>query len=220
MLFAVLWCCMWGVGDEREQWRMLHSLPYCSHSLCYPQSNWAPLVLIPEWVGLCMLQAPVGLSKELFCEAGSFSHCHLNPYRCFQSEVWGFISPRWSLGLRGLFRSPTIPPSLSMWECGAAGSASCSLACPVPQSATSLGQMPPCLESSPPLLPVSAPPTGLDEWFFFISLVFRLPYSLIFCQFLLFFVFKLLLSFFWLCEAAQCVYLHLHLGRKLLFIFF
>ena len=29
-----------------------------------------------------------------------------------------------------------------------------------------------------------------------------------------FFVFKLLLSFFWLCEEAQCVYLHLHLGQK------
>ena len=63
-------------------------------------------------------------------------------------------------------------------------------------------------------LPISAPPTGLDECFFFISLVVRLPYSLIFCQFWLFFVFKLLLSFFWLFEEAQCVYLRLHLGQK------
>ena len=62
-------------------------------------------------------------------------------------------------------------------------------------------------------LPISAPPTGLDECFFFNSLVVRLPYSLIFCQFWLVFVFKLLLSF-WLWEAAQCIYLHLHLGRK------
>ena len=45
---------------------------------------------------------------------------------------------------------------------------------------------PPCLESSPPPLPVSTPPTGLDECFFFISLVVRLPYSSIFCQFWLF----------------------------------
>ena len=59
----------------------------------------------------------------------------------------------------------------------------------------------PCLESSPPWLPVSAPPTSLDECFFFISLVVRLPYSSIFCQFWLFFVFKLL-SFLWLCEEA------------------
>ena len=42
----------------------------------------------------------------------------------------------------------------------------------------------------------------------------RTSYNLIFCQFWLFFVFKLLLSFFWLCEEAQCVYLHLHLGWK------
>ena len=111
----------------------------------------------------------------------------------------------------GLLRSPAVPPSLSILECGAKGSASCSLACPVPQSATSLG--PPCCESSPPQLPISAPPTGLDECFF-ISLVVGLAYSLIFCQFWLFFVFKLLLSFFWLCEEAQCVYLCLHLGWK------
>ena len=35
-----------------------------------------------------------------------------------------------------------------------------------------------------------------------------------FLSFLVVFVFKLLLSFFWLCEEAQCVYLHLHLIQK------
>ena len=55
---------------------------------------------------------------------------------------------------------------------------------------------PPCLPAATLLqvlsapLPVSAPPTGLDECFFFISLVVGLPCSLIFCQFWLFFVFK------------------------------
>ena len=71
-------------------------------------------------------------------------------------------------------------------------------------------QPPPCCESSLPHLPISASPTGLDECFFFISLVVGLPYSSIFFQFWLFFVFKLLLSFFWLCAEAQCVYLCLH----------
>ena len=56
----------------------------------------------------------------------------------------------------------------------------------------------PCHESLPPRLPVSTPPTGLDECFFFISLVVGLPYSSIFWQFWLFFVFKLSSSFFWL----------------------
>ena len=82
-----------------------------------------------------------------------------------------------------------------MHECGSAGSArhhlvgsaSCSLACPIPQSSTSLGvPAAALLQILSAWLPVSAPPTGLDECFFFISLVVRLPYSLIFCQFWLF----------------------------------
>ena len=80
-------------------------------------------------------------------------------------------------------------------------------------------QPPPCRESSPPQLPLSAPPTGLHECFFFISLVVGLPYSSIFCQFWLFFVFKLL-PFFWLCKEAHFVYLCLHLGRKPISHFF
>ena len=60
-------------------------------------------------------------------------------------------------------------------------------------------QPPPCRVSSPPQLPISAPPAGLDECFFFISLVVRLPYSSIFCQFWLFFVFKLC------CPSFGCV---------------
>ena len=60
-------------GTEREQWCLLHSPPDFSHSLCYPLSNWARLVLVPKWVGLCTLQAPVGLSNNLSCDAGSFS---------------------------------------------------------------------------------------------------------------------------------------------------
>ena len=51
-------------------------------------------------------------------------------------------------------------------------------------------QPPPCHASSPPWLPVSAPPTSLDEYFFFNSTVVELLYSLIFWQFWLFFVFK------------------------------
>ena len=162
-------------------------------------------MLLPKWVGLCMFWDPVGLSKELSCEAGSFSCCHLNPHRCFQSVVWGFTSPSWNSGLGGL--SPGQP--------AAALPAGCSFAHPTPQSTTSLGlpasALPWVLSTR---VPVSTPPTSLDECFFFISLVVRLPYSSIFCQFWLFFVFKLLLSFFWLCEEAQCVYLCLHLGQE------
>ena len=61
--------------------------------------------------------------------------------------------------------------------------------------------------------PVFAPPTSLDECFFFNSLVVGLLYSSIFWQFWLFFVFKFVVFFFWLYDEAQCVRLRLHLGR-------
>ena len=65
----------------------------------------------------------------------------------------------------------------------------------------------------PALLPVSAPPTILNEYFFFNSLVVGLPYSSIFWQFWLVNL-NLLFSSFWLREEAKCVYLCLHFGWK------
>ena len=120
-----------------------------------------------------------------------------------------------ALGWVVCFAPPDLPPCLSMRKCGAAGSAICSLAWPAPQPAPSLGLPAATLKRVLSThLPVSTPPTGLRECFFFISVVVGLPYSSIFCHLWLFFVFKLLLSFFSLCEEAQCVYLCLHLGRK------
>ena len=115
----------------------------------------------------------------------------------------------------------TPPPFVPVYLCvdvGPQGLLAVELPAPfVPQSDTSLGlaKLSRCRETSPPRLPISTPPTSLEERFFFISLVVGLLCSSIFRQFWLFFVFKLLLSFFWLCEEAQCVYLHLHVGRKL-----
>ena len=75
------------------------------------------------------------------------------------------------------------------------GSASCSLACPIPQSTTSLG---PPAHALPRVLTtwllISAPPTDLGECFSFISLVVALPYSSIFCQFWMFFFVFLFLN--------------------------
>ena len=73
-------------------------------------------------------------------------------------------------------------------------------------------QPPPCRESSLPQLPVSTPSMGLDECFFFISLVVGLPCGFDFLSVLVVFVFKLLVFFFWLCKEVQFVYLCLHLG--------
>ena len=121
----------------------------------------------------------------------------------------------WAERTHGKVAAGRLGSPTSVCKCGAVGSASCSLAGPVPQSSTPLG--PPDTALPGVLLvrlPVSAPSIGMDECFFFISLVVRLPYSSIFCQFWLVFVVKLLLSFFWLCKEAQCVYLCLHLGRN------
>ena len=54
-------------------------------------------------------------------------------------------------------------------------------------------QLPHHCMSSPPWLPVSAPPNSLDECFVFNSLVVRLPHSLVFWKFWLFFVFILVI---------------------------
>ena len=89
--------------------------------------------------------------------------------------------------------SVCFAPRLSVHACGAAGSASGQTACPVRPT---LRQSRSCM-------------------FIFYLLGVGLPCRLIFCQFWLFFVFKLL-SFFWLCKEAQCVYLCLHLSDKYL----
>ena len=88
-----------------------------------------------------------------------------------------------ALGCAVSFAPPTIPPSLSMRECAAEGSASGRTACPVRStvchvSGSGWGNVSPL-----PRLPISAPPMCLDECFFFISLVVGLPCSSIFCQF-------------------------------------
>ena len=83
----------------------------------------------------------------------------------------------------GLPHSPVVPPSLFARKCGTTRSASHCLI-------HLFFQPLPCHTSSLPWPPVSVPPTGLDECFFFNSLVVGLLYSWIFWHFWLFFVFK------------------------------
>ena len=188
-----------GKGPRGSNVCLLHFPQGFSHSVCYPQSIWAPLVLVPEWVGLCTPLAPVGLSKDLSCEAGSFPWCHPNPHGRFQSEVWGFISLCWSPALCSLLRSPlfipvylcvnvgpwsatrcsagpfsaTLSPALSVYlgsNVGPQGLLVVGLpALFVPHSASLSPATATRVPSAP--LPISAPPTGLDVCFFFIYLV-------------------------------------------------
>ena len=63
-----------------------------------PTIKWAPLVLVPEWVGLCTLYAPVGLSNELSCEAGSFSCCRPTPTGVFTQRFEALFRRAGALG--------------------------------------------------------------------------------------------------------------------------
>ena len=113
-------------------------------------------------------QDPVGLSNKLSCEARSFS-CHCNPHRFLR--LYFPMLESWVVWSVSLPRCSSSFIHMQIWDY---------LVC----------QPPPCHMSSPPQLPISAPPTSLNECFFINSLVVGLPYSLIFWQFCLFFVFK------------------------------
>ena len=130
-------CCIVGEGSEREQCNLLSSPPAFSHFPHYPQINWALPVLIPGWVGLCTFYNPVGLSKKLSCEAGSFSCC-LTSTGFYSQRLEASYSPCWNPGLHGLSRSPVVPPSLPTCKCGTSWSISCRLASRSPPATTLL----------------------------------------------------------------------------------
>ena len=100
--------------------------------------------------GLCTPRAPVGLSNDLSCEAGSLSCCRPNPHGCFLIRglrlyfvalepwvlpfvpvyLWVNVGP---LGATHRSACPVLchsesgPLGLSVRECGAAGSATAAL---------------------------------------------------------------------------------------------
>ena len=110
----------------------------------------------------------MGLCNELSCEVGSFSG-HLSPCSFFHSEVLRLYFPTLEPWVGQFVSLPSCSLSLSVFKC----------ATPGPPAAA----LPHVLSAQ---LSISAPPTGLDKCFFFISLVIELPYSSIFCQFWLF----------------------------------
>ena len=143
----------------------------------------------------------MGFSNELSCEAGSFS-CQCNPHRFSQPGILR-ISPCWNPGLCGLSCSPFVPPGLSACKCGTTRSSSCHLAASPP--------LPSCL--SLPLLWVLMNVSSLTYWLLdFYTVQFSGSSGSLFLN--------LLLSFFWLCEEAKCIYLHHHLGWQSLLHYF
>ena len=104
----------------------------------------------------------MGLSNKLSCETGSFSYCH-KPHRFLQPEVFeAFFFCAGTLGC-----TVCLAPQLFLLGC--------------PRVNVGLTRPPagplPCCVSSVPWLSVSAPPTPLDECFFFNSLGVGLTYT-------------------------------------------
>ena len=171
----------------------------------------------------------MGLSNDLSCEAGSFSCCRPNPHGVFSQWFEALFPHTGALGYVVCF----VPRHSSKFICARMWGyrvASGQTAGPVhptlrqSRSRHSHGSSlhPSC--PSPPLLPVWMNVYFLSPWcrtslpFDFLSVLVVgggavcLPTP---PSWFLFFVFKLLLSFFWYCEEAQCVYLRLRLSWKL-----
>ena len=131
-----------GEGSEREQCLLIGPCPTFSHFPHYPQANWALLVLVPGWEGLCMFREPVALSNEFSCESGSF--------------------PWWNPVLHGLSLSPVVPPGLPTHK----GEMTRSTGHHGPPTAASFYQSSSCCLSGCPLCPSClSPPLLLDRMY-------------------------------------------------------
>ena len=127
------------------------------------------------------------------------------PPQVFTSRGFeAFFSHSGILGSAVLSCSTVVLPSLSTCECGTAQSVSCCL--------TALPLHPGYLSS--PFLPIWINISSLTPWLFDFH-----PYSSIFWQFWVFFLFlNWLLSFFWFWGKAKCIYIYIHLSWKPIYI--
>ena len=140
----------------------------------------------------------MGLPNKFSCESWSFSHCRLNSHKFLQSEdfkLYFCILHPWVVRSISLHICSFWFICTRMWE-------------------HPVFQLRPCHKSSPPgcpslpLLPVWMNVSSLTPWLLdFHEVQFSVNSG---C----FLYSNLLLSFFWLCEEAQCVYVHVHLGQK------
>ena len=145
---------------------------------CWFPSAWACARPRPLWVSPAAALTPMGVFDQrfeaLFPCAGALGYmvC-FTPHRSSRficAQMWGCrVLPT---ALPAPF-SVTLSQALSVYLCENVGPQGLLvLGLPAPSSHTPPVSVPPreC-ESSPPRVPISAPPTGLDECLFFISLV-------------------------------------------------
>ena len=124
-------CCdaVHGGGAKREYWRPPHSPPDSSPPLRYPQSNWAPLVLVPEWA--CAHSRPLWISPTTSpVRLGVSPAAAPTPMGVFNQRFEALFPCSGALGCSVYF-APRCLSGLSVSECGAAGSACGRTACAV-----------------------------------------------------------------------------------------
>ena len=187
---SVLWWCMWGRSLRGNSatysplcWFLVTSSS--THHQIGPFWCWFP----GGWVCVCsrtLWVSPTNSPVRL-----EVSPAAVNPTG-FYSQRFEALFPRAGALVCAIYLTPHLflpvylhtnvgPPSLQ---------SALSPCPPVTTLPTPVLQPLPSHESSSPWLPISAPPTGLIECFFFNSLVVRFPYSSISWQFWLLFVFK------------------------------
>ena len=119
---------------------MLHSLPGFSHSLCYSQSNWAPLVLIPKgWA--CLRSRPLCVSPvNSPVRLGVSPTAASTPTGVFNQRFEALFPCTGALGWEDCFAPPLSLPVYLCTNVGPRGLLAVALpALFVPQSTTSLG---------------------------------------------------------------------------------
>ena len=159
-------------------------LPSFQPLLLLPTSKMSPAGADSQLGEFVYLLGPCGISSKLSYVAGNFFH-HRNSCKFLQLEVLRLSFPA---------LEPWVMWSVSLPSCSSQFIHTLMRDHPILQ-------LLPCHASSLPQLPIYAPPTSLDECFFFNSLVVRY-YTVQFSGISCFLFLNLLLSFFWLCEEA------------------
>ena len=196
---SALWRCMWQGWSERELCRWLGSWLAFSNFLCYKQIGAFWCWLPGEWV--CVHLGPWGSLQQTLLGGWEFL---LPPQWPQVFTVRGFEA--WFPHTGPLGCVVCLAPQLFLLV-----SLHTNVGLPVCHS-------PPCRASSepqlpsPPLLPVCLNISLLTPWLLEFHTVWFLGSS----GYFLFL--NLLLSFFWLCEEAKCIYLHVQLGQKSIFL--
>ena len=101
------------------------------HSLCYPQSNWAPLVLVPEWVGL-YTPRPLWVSPTTSpVRLGASPAAATTPTGAFNDRFEDLFPRAGALGYVVVGFTLRRFSGFSVHKCRATGCASGQTACPI-----------------------------------------------------------------------------------------